>query len=77
MNRLTDRRRRAPLTLLAAMLCVMASPVATPTAAATEAATRGQVCIFLAPNDVDPDGRGPRPPMGHNGWGFRHGTSDL
>ncbi|WP_370267821.1 hypothetical protein [Streptomyces sp. V4I8] len=50
-----------------------AAPTATPSAAATEAAARGQVCIFLAPNDVDP--AGPRPPLGHNGWGFRHGAS--
>ncbi|MDX3763574.1 Tat pathway signal protein [Streptomyces sp. AK02-04a] len=75
MNRSTTRKHRTVLTLLAAVLSATAVPMVAPSTA--EAAAGGEACIVLAPNDVDPDGRGPRAPMGHSGWAFRHGITNT
>ncbi|MEU2718876.1 Tat pathway signal protein [Streptomyces sp. NPDC007205] len=64
---------RTVLALVAAVLLTSALPTITP--ATASAATGGEVCLFSAPQDVDPDGSGPRAPLGHIGWAFRKGTS--
>ncbi|MFE3903000.1 Tat pathway signal protein [Streptomyces sp. NPDC059153] len=76
MNRSTTRKHRTLLTLLAAALSATAVPMVAPVAA--EAATAGgRVCLVLAPNSVDLDGRGPAAPVGHIGWAFRNGTGST
>ncbi|SCF68826.1 hypothetical protein [Streptomyces sp. Ncost-T10-10d] len=76
MNRSTTRKHRTLLTLLAAVLSATAVPMVAPVAAEA-AAAGGRVCLVLAPNSVDLDGRGPAAPVGHIGWAFRNGTGST
>ncbi|MFE5089896.1 Tat pathway signal protein [Streptomyces sp. NPDC056638] len=76
MNRSTTRKHRTLLTLLAAALSATAVPMVAPVAAEA-AAAGGRVCLVLAPNSVDLDGRGPAAPVGHIGWAFRNGTGST
>ncbi|MFD8346024.1 Tat pathway signal protein [[Kitasatospora] papulosa] len=77
MNRSTTKKHRTFLTplLLTAVLSATAAPLIAPGTA--EAATGGRVCLVLAPNSVDLDGRGPAAPVGHIGWAFRNGSGST
>ncbi|MFD4949666.1 Tat pathway signal protein [Streptomyces sp. NPDC058239] len=76
MDRSTTRKHRTLLTLLAAVLSASAVPMIVP-GTAEAAAVGGRVCLVLAPNSVDLDGRGPAAPVGHIGWAFRNGTGST
>ncbi|MGW6914695.1 hypothetical protein ACWGB8_12900 [Kitasatospora sp. NPDC054939] len=69
MSRSTFRTRRTVLTVLAVALSGAVAPVIA--AGSAEAAGGGKVCLILAPNSVDLDGRLPARPVGHIGWAFR------
>ncbi|MEU4302914.1 hypothetical protein [Kitasatospora aureofaciens] len=70
MPEATSRTHRAVLSLIAVALSATAAII---TADRAEAATGGEVCLVLAPNNVDL-GAGP---VGHIGWAFRNGTSST